>query len=243
MRRFGLLGRSLAHSFSKQYFTDKFAREGIEARYDNFEVDTAEAIKGLVAEYPNLSGLNVTIPYKEAVMASLDHVDPTAKAIGAVNTVVVRDGETTGYNTDMEGFRTSIKPFLAHRMERALILGTGGASKAVKYVFDQLGIETLKVSRNPRGEGEIAYGEVNENAVAFHRIIVNTTPLGTWPDIGSKPDLPYAALTPGHLLFDLVYRPAETAFLREGRKAGATTVNGLDMLRIQAERSWDLWNS
>lgn len=243
MRRFGLLGRSLAHSFSKEYFTDKFAREGIKARYDNFEVETAEAIRGLVAEYPNLRGLNITIPYKEEVMASLDHIDSTAKTIGAVNTVVIKGGETTGYNTDVEGFRASIKPFLAHGMERALILGTGGASKAVKYVFDQLGIDTLMVSRSPHGKGEIGYNDVNKNAVAFHRIIVNTTPVGTWPDIESKPDLPYAALTPEHLLFDLVYRPAETAFLREGQKAGATTVNGLDMLRIQAERSWDLWNS
>lgn len=243
MKRYGLLGRSLAHSFSKKYFTEKFRKLGIDARYDNFEIQDAGEIKELIRRIPELAGLNVTIPYKTEILPHLDQLDPAVEAIGAANTVVIRDGRTIGYNTDVDGFHTSIKPFLAHGMERALILGSGGAAKAVKYVLNRLGIETLVVSRNPGQRGDIGYAAINENAVAFHLLIVNTTPLGTWPDVATKPDIPYRALTRDHLLFDLVYNPEETAFLREGKQAGSQTINGLQMLHTQAERSWELWNS
>ena len=243
MRRYGLLGRSLSHSFSQRYFTEKFQKEGIDARYDNFEAAEAKALKTLMAQYPDLKGLNVTIPFKVDILEHLDALDPAVAAVGAANTVVIREGRTKGYNTDIDGFRAAIKPFLAHGMERALILGTGGASKAVRYVLENSGIETLTATRYPAEKGGIGYDQLNENAVKFHRLIVNATPLGTWPNVDNKPDLPYAGLTPDHLLFDLVYHPAETAFLRAGQAAGAKTLNGLQMLHIQAEKSWELWNS
>ncbi len=239
--RYGLIGRSLSHSFSQDYFRKKFAAEKSDAVYENFELERADELPALCAAHPDLNGLNVTVPYKEAVMSFIDETDPVAAAVGAVNTIAFRGGRKVGFNTDVIGFRESIKPFLTHGTERALILGTGGASKAVAYVLRRLGIVAFFVSRNPRGSDTIGYGTLTPEAVRSCLLIVNTTPLGTAPRTEEMPELPYDALTPNHLLYDLVYNPAETAFMREGKLRGATVVNGLSMLKIQAEASLRIW--
>lgn len=242
MRRFGLIGKSLSHSFSKNYFGKKFLELGTEATYENFELSKIEEIKQLLKD-GNLNGLNVTIPYKEAVIPYLDDIDPVAKKVGSVNTIAFMKGKTRGYNTDVIGFENSLKPFLEHGMDRALILGTGGASKAVAYVLKKIGLDILFVSRNPSKENEISYEECNANAIKWHRLIVNTTPVGTAPNISESPPISYEGITESHLLYDLIYNPAKTEFLAEGEKRGASIQNGLSMLKIQAEKSWDIWNS
>ncbi|MCH2215534.1 MAG: shikimate dehydrogenase [Flavobacteriales bacterium] len=241
MKRYGLIGKTLSHSFSKGYFTKKFESEAIEASYENFELDTMENIQE-VFQLPNLFGLNVTIPYKEEIIPYLDRLDPIAESIGAVNTVRFFGGQTIGYNTDVIGFENSLKPFLEHGMERALVLGTGGASKAVIHVLKKIGLDVLKVSRNPGGNSQISYEECNENAVKWHRLIVNTTPLGTSPNVDDLPAIAYEGITSNHLLYDLIYNPEKTRFLAEGESKGATILNGLSMLKIQAESSWEIWN-
>ncbi len=243
MKRFGLIGKTLKHSFSQQYFTEKFEALGIDAVYENFELPNIDGFTNLIADNPDLSGLNVTIPYKTKIIPFLDGVAPLAREIGAINTVAFENGKTIGYNTDAIGFKKSIKPFLAHGMERALILGTGGASRAVHSVLSELGLDVLFVSRNPTGQQQIAYSDINENALKAFRLIVNTTPLGMYPNTESSPPIPYAYLSDQHLLYDLVYNPAETKFLKSGKKAGAETVNGLAMLHLQAEASWEIWTS
>ncbi len=242
MNRYGLIGKSLGHSFSKAYFTQKFQAAGIDSSYENFELSDISELTSLIASNPNLSGLNVTIPFKEVVMASLHDVDAEAAAVGAVNTLVIKAGKIKGYNTDVWGFRESLKPFLAHGMERALILGTGGASRAVAYALRQLGIEILFVSRNPQTDNEIKYDVLNEQAMKNFRLVINTTPLGMYPDTASCPPLPYQYLRANHLLYDLVYNPQETTFIKMGKKMGAATTNGLAMLRLQADKSWEIWN-
>jgi len=241
MRRFGLVGKTLSHSFSKDYFQKKFAELHIQDTYENFELSSIEEIKRLLSD-ESLSGLNVTIPYKEAVIPFLDVLDPIAKAIGSVNTIAFRDGQTVGYNTDITGFENSLKPFLEHGMDRALILGTGGASKAVAYVLRKIGLDILFVSRNPSGENQISYEDCNANAVKWHRLIVNTTPVGTSPNITESPAIAYEGITENHLMYDLIYNPAKTQFLAEGKERGASIQNGLSMLKIQAEKSWEIWN-
>ena len=241
MKRYGLIGKTLSHSFSKGYFTKKFESEAIEASYENFELDTMENIQE-VFQLPNLFGLNVTIPYKEEIIPYLDRLDPIAESIGAVNTVRFFGGQTIGYNTDVIGFENSLKPFLEHGMERALVLGTGGASKAVIHVLKKIGLDVLKVSRNPGGNSQISYEECNEDAVKWHRLIVNTTPLGTSPNVDDLPAIAYEGITSNHLLYDLIYNPEKTRFLAEGESKGATILNGLSMLKIQAESSWEIWN-
>jgi shikimate dehydrogenase len=228
MRRFGLVGKTLSHSFSKNY-------------YENFEISSIEEIKRLLSD-ESLSGLNVTIPYKEAVIPFLDVLDPIAKEIGSVNTIAFRDGQKVGYNTDITGFENSLKPFLEHGMDRALILGTGGASKAVAYVLRKIGLDILFVSRNPSSENQISYEDCNANAVKWHRLIVNTTPVGTSPNITESPAIAYEGITEKHLMYDLIYNPAKTQFLTEGKERGASIQNGLSMLKIQAEKSWEIWN-
>jgi shikimate dehydrogenase len=247
MNLLGLVGYPLTHSFSVDYFAKKFAREKIrDYEYLNFPIDNISKFPLLLDEQPDLTGLNVTIPYKEKIIPYLNELDPTAAKIGAVNTVkIARDNRKkhlSGYNTDAYGFHHSLTPVLQKKHTGALILGTGGASKAVAYVFDQLGIDFLFVSRTP-SKGQTSYREISLPIISKHLIIVNTSPLGTYPDVDTYPDIPYDLLTPDHILYDLVYNPPETAFLRFGREKGATCINGQKMLELQAEKSWEIWTT
>ena len=239
MNRYGLIGKTLGHSFSQCYFTEKFAREGIPARYDNYEMPSADGVVQLIKTTPELVGLNVTIPYKQDVIPLLRSLDPDAEAIGAVNVIRIRD--MRGFNTDVIGFRESIRPLLHPHHTKALVLGTGGASKAVIYALRQLGIEPLSVSRSRR-EGVITYDDLDAALLSDYTVIINCTPLGTFPRVDECAPIPYHLLTPHHLLFDLVYNPEETLFLRQGREPGAATKNGYEMLILQAEAAWDIWN-
>jgi shikimate dehydrogenase len=242
-RLFGLVGYPLVHSFSKGYFTKRFAeRNDLNCRYENFSIADISLFNALVQGNAALAGLNVTIPYKESVIPFLHEMDDVAGEIGAVNCIRVRDGILSGFNTDVFGFEMSIKPFLENHYERALILGTGGASKAVAYVLRKWGIPFHFVSRTPRGEQELSYDVLKAEVMHHFPLIINTTPLGTYPDIDACPFLPYEGLSEKHFLYDLVYNPEETTFLRLGRLAGAKTMNGYAMLVQQAERSWEIWN-
>ena len=239
MNRYGLIGKTLGHSFSQRYFTEKFAREGLDARYDNYEMPSADGVVDLIASTPELVGLNVTIPYKQDVIPLLRSLDPDAEAIGAVNVIRIRD--MRGFNTDVIGFRESIRPLLQPHHTKALVLGTGGASLAVKYGLRQLGIQPLSVSRSRR-EGVITYDDLDATVMSDYTVIVNCTPLGTFPRVDECALIPYHLLTPRHLLFDLVYNPEETLFLRKGREQGAAPKNGYEMLIRQAEAAWEIWN-
>ncbi|MFN3875946.1 MAG: shikimate dehydrogenase family protein [Flavobacteriales bacterium] len=242
MIRYGLIGKPLSHSFSQRYFSEKFRREGLGGhRYDLFELDSADALPALIDRTPGLRGLNVTLPYKQAVMPLLDAIDPLAAAVGAVNTIRIDEGRLTGFNTDVEGFRRTLDPLLHGTRPRALVLGSGGASRAVAYVLKERGIRFRVVSRS-RERGDLTYDLVDPIVVQVFTLLINTTPLGMHPDAQSLPPIPYEAIGPGHALIDLVYNPAETAFLREGKSRGAATANGLDMLHAQAEASWRIWN-
>ncbi|MEO8588103.1 MAG: shikimate dehydrogenase [Flavobacteriales bacterium] len=241
MQRFGLIGRPLSHSFSQRYFTEKFKREGLaDHRYDPFELDAVEELPLLLRDTPDLVGLNVTIPFKRSVIPLLDAVDPLASAVGAVNTIAIRDGRTTGYNTDVEGFRSTLLPLLKGKKPRAIVLGSGGASRAVVCVLKELGIRFRVVSRS-RERGDLTWDLLDPIIVSVCPLIINTTPLGMFPDVEGRPELPYEAIGARHILIDLVYNPEETAFLREGRLRGANTTNGLHMLEAQAEASWRIW--
>ncbi|MFZ6052792.1 shikimate dehydrogenase family protein [Halocola ammonii] len=241
MKKFGLIGKSLSHSFSQKFFTEKWKKEGLtDHGYELYELAEIGEFKSLIEEN-EFSGLNVTIPYKESVIPFLDELSDEAEKIGAVNTIDFRDGKTIGHNTDVYGFRQSIKPFLANHHERALVLGTGGAAKAVAYGLRQLGIDSLFVSRTPEGERQVSYKDLNENAVKHWPLIVNATPLGTFPKVEEKPEIPYEFLTGRNLIFDLVYNPEETAFLKAGKAKGALTSNGINMLHLQAEKAWEIW--
>lgn len=245
MPTFGLVGRSLAHSFSQTYFTQKFYNGGLEDyRYELFELASASELPGLLARHPDLAGLNVTIPYKEQVWPYLTDVASSAARVGAVNVIEIKaDGSLIGHNTDYVGFRESLRPFypLPEAGGRALVLGTGGAAKAVGVALQELGIGYWLVSRDALGP-HLTYAELTPEIIAAHPLIINTTPLGTYPDVDACPPLPYAALTPRHYLYDLVYNPRETLFLQKGREAGAHTKNGFDMLERQAEAAWAIWN-
>ena len=243
MKVYGLIGKPLSHSFSQRWFTEKFQREAIPFhRYELFPLDTVEELPALLRDTPGISGLNVTIPYKQAVMPLLDALDPLAAAVGAVNTIVLKGGRTVGHNTDVEGFRSSLEVVLQGERPRALVLGSGGASRAVAYVLRELGIHFRVVSRSPE-RGDLTWDIVDPTIVKVCPLIVNTTPLGMHPAVEEAPPLPYEALGPRHLLYDLVYNPLETHFLEEGRRRGARTVNGMAMLEAQAEASWRLWNA
>jgi len=243
MRRFGLIGKDISYSFSPGYFGDKFRELGLEdCIYEIYDLPQISRFPGLLDRYPDLAGLNVTIPYKEAVIPYLDHLEEQAGEIGAVNTLRFTQNRLEGYNTDVIGFRESLRPLLRPTDQSALILGTGGASKAVAYGLRQLDIPFRFVSRNPE-KGQLSYGEVNAGLLKQYQILVNCTPLGTHPEVDKAPSLPYAALDASHLLYDLIYNPSETTFLKEGRQRGARTKNGLEMLRLQAEASWKIWNS
>ncbi|MGI4870100.1 MAG: shikimate dehydrogenase family protein [Janthinobacterium lividum] len=245
MRLFGLIGRSLSHSFSQAYFSQKFARLGLsDCRYELFELAEASELPQLLARHPNLAGLNVTIPYKEQLWPYLTQVAPSAARVGAVNVIEIQaDGSLTGHNTDYLGFRESLRRFYPGRgpAARALVLGTGGAAKAVGIALHELGILYQLVSRAPL-RTYLTYAELTPTLLAGYPLLINTTPLGTYPNVLECPPLPYQALTPAHYLFDLVYNPRETRFLQLGREAGAHTHNGLDMLERQAEAGWAIWN-
>lgn len=242
MRNFGLIGYPLSHSFSKGYFTEKFQREGLpDCRYENYPLPSVEGLSGLIARTEGLEGLNVTIPHKEAVIAQIGELDEAARQIGAVNTLVIRDGKTKGFNTDVVGFERSLRPLLQGHHGQALILGTGGASKAVAYCLSALGIGFRLVSRRP-ASGLLTYEALTAEIMQHYRLIINTTPLGTSPRVDRCPPIPYDCLGEAHLLYDLVYNPAETLFLRKGKAQGATIKNGYEMLVLQAEASWAIWN-
>ena len=247
MRNFGLIGYPLGHSASREYFERKFAEEHIvDATYRMYELKDIKEFHGLLSKTPDLLVLNVTLPYKQAVMPFLDALDPVARAIGAVNCIGIdRSGDkisTKGHNTDVEGFRQSLLPLLKSYHKRALVLGTGGGAMAVGYVLNQLGIDHVFVSRTPEAANEIAYENVNEELVNNHRLIINATPVGMYPSSDKCPKLPYHALGEQHLLYDLIYNPPESRFLQMGKKAHARIKNGLDMLYLQAESAWEIWN-
>ena len=247
MKNFGLIGKSLGHSFSKEYFSSKFNQLNLSDHcYSNFEMKSLKGLRQLIDD-ENIQGLNVTIPYKEKVIALLDEVDEVATDIGAVNTIRVSHSSSglhlKGFNTDAFGFKKSIKPFLNTDHERALILGNGGAAKAIVFVMKEYGLPYTIVSRNPSAKNEIHWDDVNEFVIKYHQLIINTTPLGTFPKVNQKPEIPYRELTAKHFLFDLTYNPIETEFMRLGKKNGAMAINGLSMLQHQADRAWEIWNA
>lgn len=241
-KRFGLVGKDISYSFSKGYFEKKFKQLDLrDHSYENFDLADISGFKSLV-EQCNLSGLNVTIPYKEAVIPYLDAIGETAQEIGAVNTIAFTENGLIGHNTDAYGFEHSIRPLLQPHHTNALIMGTGGASKAIAFVLKKLGLGVTFVSRTEK-EGMLTYQALDGDVLKEHTVIVNCTPLGTHPNIDEKPDLPYGFLTDKHLLYDLIYNPEKTSFLQEGEKQGATIKNGLEMLRLQAEKAWEIWTS
>lgn len=245
MRRFGLIGKTLKHSFSKNYFTEKFAKEKLtDCRYDLFELDTIDELKSLSQDVAGLEGFNVTIPYKQEVMAFLTSLDHTAERIGAVNVVKFLGEEWVGYNSDYYGFKASLSHWLADGVKTALVLGTGGSSKAVLVALEDLGIAYQNVSRSSK-KGCITYADIHENPDLLSDIplVINTTPLGTYPKVEEMADLPVKAFHSGHYVFDLVYNPSVTQLMRVAQEQGASIKNGLEMLELQAEKSWEIWNS
>ena len=246
MKHLGLIGYPLSHSFSVKYFSEKFSREGIsEFEYLNYPIQSVQELKPMIEEKEDLIGLNVTIPHKEAVMPLLDEIDQEAAEIGAVNTIrIMRSSgkiHLKGYNSDAYGFRESLLPLLGASHQNALVLGTGGASKAITHVLEQLGISYQYVSRTP-AKDQLHYLDLCYAVIKKHTLIINTTPLGTYPNTSAFPNIPYDLVTSGHILYDLVYNPPETEFLRFGKQKGATVMNGHEMLILQAEKSWEIWN-
>lgn len=242
MKLFGLIGKNIDYSFSRTHFSEKFKREKLDYKYENFDLQSIEDFPHIF-ESKNISGLNVTIPYKESIIPYLNALDSEAKAIGAVNTIKVSGDKLIGYNTDHYGFKSSLLPHLNSTHKKAMILGTGGASKAVAYALESLEIEVCFVSRNPKNEQTITYDNLRIEDIQEHTIIINCTPLGTHPNIDEHPPIPYNRIGENHLLYDLIYNPSETKFLSIGKKANAQVLNGLEMLRLQAEKSWEIWHS
>lgn len=241
MKKFGLIGRSLGHSFSKSFFDNFFADNSIDANYTNIELVEIEEIKSVLSD--GFSGLNVTIPYKEQIIPFLDELSDEAMKVGAVNVVEFKGRKTIGHNTDIYGFRNSIKPFLNNHHDRAIIFGTGGASKAVEFVLKSLGIDVIFVSRNPKGENQFGYEELNEYMTKACKLWINTTPVGTYPNTDEVLPIQFNYLTENHFLIDLIYNPEKTIFLQEGEKRGAMILNGHSMLKHQANKAWEIWNS
>lgn len=246
MDKYGLIGYPLGHSFSKSYFNEKFENEGINAEYINFEIPTLDSLPEILASNPELKGLNVTIPYKEKVISYLDSISPEARAIGAVNVIRVdhkgNDTYLKGFNSDVIGFTKSIEPLLERFHKKALILGTGGASKAINSGLKSLGLETVFVSRFER-PGTIQYSQITPDIIQEYNVIVNCTPCGMYPHIDECPQLPYEAMTSKNILYDLLYNPDETLFMKKGAQHGATVKNGLEMLLLQAFASWEFWHN
>lgn len=242
MRRFGLIGKTLKHSFSKGFFEKKFSEQGIDdCSYDNFELTSINEFPDLIANNPELKGLNVTIPYKEEVLQFLNSKNEIVASINACNCIKISEGQLNGFNTDAVAFKNSLEKYLKPHHKCALVLGTGGASKAVQYALKQLGIDFLLVSRRKQ-ENQLGYEDVSRDIIEEHQIIINTTPLGMFPNLDQDPPIPYKVLTPEHLLYDLIYNPAKTRFLQHGEEKGAQIVNGYEMLVAQAEESWRIWN-
>ena len=241
---FGLLGKNISYSFSSGYFKEKFEELDLENHeYQNFDIQSIEEFQNVLQEN-SLQGLNITIPYKEDVLSYLDEIDAEANEIGAVNTIkFLENGKIKGYNTDVFGFLNSLQPLLELHHSKALILGTGGASKGIAYALKKMQIDFLFVSRNPENENEISYSNLNQEIISEHTIIVNCTPIGTFPGTDLCPDIPYTYITSQHLLYDLIYNPAQTTFLQNGKNNGAAIKNGLEMLQLQADKSWQIWNS
>ncbi len=243
MDKYGLVGKNISYSFSRGYFTEKFARLGLEnVTYENYDLQEIGEIESVFKNEVGLKGLNVTIPYKEEVIPFLNELHPVAEEIGAVNTIAFQGDIRIGHNTDAIGFKASLIPMLPDNCKQALILGTGGASKAIRHVLTELEIAYTIVSRQPE-EGMYSYDELDKEIIAANLLIVNSTPLGTYPNIGLRPEIPYDGIGERHCLFDLVYNPAKTAFLTEGEKRGARIANGLRMLELQAEASWNIWQN
>lgn len=246
MQKYGLIGYPLRHSFSIGYFNEKFHAENIQAEYVNFEIPSIHDFTGIILENPTLSGLNVTIPYKEQVIPFLDEVEKDTAAIGAVNVIKIirKKGKIKliGYNSDIIGFTQSIEPLIMPHHKKALILGTGGSAKAVFHGLKKLGIQGHYVSRTPDSQDVIAYKDLTPDVIADHMIIVNCTPVGMYPKVDFCPDIPYHLLTPNHLLYDLLYNPNATLFMKKGEAHGAVTKNGLEMLLLQAFAAWEIWN-
>lgn len=240
---YGLIGRNIGHSFSKKYFTERFEKDDLnDHSYQNFDIESIEQFPEIIRKHPNLAGLNVTIPYKEAVIPYLNKLSKKAAKIGAVNTIrFTKNGNLKGYNTDCFGFEESLYPLLQQHHKKALILGTGGASKAVAFALEQLGILYAFVSREASGN-TIDYDRINTTTFDNYQIIINCTPLGMSPNVDECPPLPYEFFTPDHIAYDLIYNPEEPLFLKKAKEQGAVTKNGLEMLVLQAEKAWKIWN-
>lgn len=239
-RRFGLVGKNIGYSFSPAYFKNKFTQEGIDASYKIFDLHQIQNFPQIFLT-KSIAGLNVTIPYKEDIMVFMDDLSPEAEAIGAVNTIAFKGERLVGHNTDYIGFRDSIQPLLKEHHRQALILGTGGATKAIKYALSLLEIPFKTVSRT-KGNADYVYEDLNSEIITSFPIIINATPLGTAPNIEDHPPIPYDSISSEHLIYDLVYNPAQTTFLQKAKEMGATTKNGEEMLKIQAEAAWKIWN-
>ena len=241
MDKYGIIGNPLGHSFSKGFFTEKFAREGIDAEYLNFQIPEIGKLTEVLQENPELRGINVTLPYKTEVIPFLDELSDEAREIGAVNVVQIRNGHLKGFNSDIIGFTRSIQPLLKPHHRKALILGTGGASRAIRVGLTRLGLEWKYVSRTPR-EGMITYEDITAETLREYEVIVNCSPVGMFPKVDECPAIPYEFLTPDNLLYDLVYNPENTLFMKKGALQGAVVKNGLEMLHLQAIASWEFWN-
>jgi shikimate dehydrogenase len=243
VRQFGLIGFPLSHSFSKGYFANYFLKENIlDAQYENFPIESIDLFKSLWERNPSLQGLNVTIPYKKLVIPFLQHPSSVVQSIQACNCIKLHEGALYGYNTDVIGFEQSLLPYLQAHHQKALIFGTGGAAAAVEWVLKKLGIAYQLVSRTA-SEGCISYASLSPEVIAAHTLLIQTSPVGMFPNVDEAPNLPYEAITSKHHLYDLVYNPAETKFLALGKAQGASTQNGLEMLHLQADASWEIWNS
>lgn len=242
MHKYGLIGKNIDYSFSKAYFNRKFENLNIDAAYENFDIDNILKIKSVLNREKDLRGLNVTIPYKESVIEFLDILDKTAKAVGAVNTIKLVDNKLFGFNTDVYGFMKALFPLLEKHHQKALVLGSGGASKAICYALKSFDIQYKIVSRQP-DNNQVSYSDLNEKIIKSHHLIINCTPLGTYPNIEEYPDIPYSHLTQKHLLFDLIYNPKVSTFLAQGNLHKTKICNGYDMLKHQAEKAWEIWNT
>lgn len=241
MKKFGLIGKNISYSFSRKFFQEKFNQLQIDATYENFDLQHIEELKLVLQKNKSLNGLNVTIPYKESILPFLDELSPEAQQIQAVNTIKISNNQLIGYNTDAFGFMKSLFPILEKQHTHALILGTGGASKAVANALKSMGIEYRFVSRNPQQQ-DLAYADLDETIIQEHQLIINCTPVGTHPKVKESPALPYQFLESSHLLYDLVYNPPITEFLAKGKIHGCSIYNGKKMLEYQAERAWQIWN-
>ena len=240
--KFGLVGKDISYSFSRGYFADKFKKEDLQHTYVNFDLQSIDELKAIIKNTSNLKGLNVTIPYKEQVIPLLDKLNKRAKEIGAVNTIrITKNNKLKGYNTDFYGFKNSLKPHLKSHHKKALILGTGGASKAIAYALKKLKIKYDFVSRSQKENVTYLYSDLSSDIISKYTIIINCTPIGTFPKVNQCPNIPYDAITSKHILYDLIYNPEQTKFLQCGELKGATTINGSEMLRLQAEKSWEIW--